>query len=49
MNLAITILLALLVIGVAWAVLEVRKLNDSIGPVANSAIVRTLSGIGSGV
>lgn len=40
-------LLALLVLVIAWAALEIRELNQSVGPLANSPIARALSGIGS--
>lgn len=46
---AIIALLALLTLAVAWAVLEIRSLRESIQPVAESPLVRALSGLGEGL
>lgn len=39
----ILVTLTLLVVGVAWVLIELRKLNDAIGPIANSTLGQTLA------
>lgn len=47
MQTTIVALLVMLILAVAWVGLEVRSLKQSIGPVADSPLVRALSGIGT--
>lgn len=41
----ILVTLVMLVIGVIWVLIELRKLNDAIGPIANSTVGRALASV----